>query len=226
MTKLILNPEYGLYERGGQAFCTSRQVAEEFGRQHAHILRLIDELTASTSGVSDEFRRSNFGESSYKDASGKKNREYLMTKDGFVLAVMEIKGTKARKFKESYIRRFNEMEDFIKSVVTAKLEHPAFTDAIQTSRELQGKDVAFHHFSNEADMINRIVLGMSAKQFRELHGIEKGQSIRPYLNSKQIHAVEALQRADIGLLLASLDFERRKQALLQLFERMKLKRIA
>lgn len=26
--KLILNPEYGLYERGGQAFCDSLQIAE------------------------------------------------------------------------------------------------------------------------------------------------------------------------------------------------------
>lgn len=31
MSKLILNPEFKLYERNGQAFCSSRQVAEEFG---------------------------------------------------------------------------------------------------------------------------------------------------------------------------------------------------
>ncbi len=30
MSKLILNPEFNLYERNGQAFCSSRQVAEEF----------------------------------------------------------------------------------------------------------------------------------------------------------------------------------------------------
>jgi hypothetical protein len=30
VSKLILNPEYRLYERNGQAFCSSRQVAEEW----------------------------------------------------------------------------------------------------------------------------------------------------------------------------------------------------
>jgi Rha family phage regulatory protein len=226
MTKLILNPEYGLYERGGKAFCTSRQVAEEFGKRHADILRSIEQLTAPTSGVSEEFAERNFALSSYRSEQNKAMPQYLMTKDGFTILAMGFTGKKAMKFKESYIRRFNEMADFIKFVIAAKLEHPAFTEAIQASRELQGKDVAFHHFSNEADMINRIILGMSAKQFRELHGIAKGQSIRPYLNSKQIQSVEALQRADIGLLLASLAFEQRKQALIQFFERMKLKRIA
>lgn len=221
MTKLILNPEYRLYERGGQAFCGSRQVAEEFEKEHRNVLRDIEALDCSS-----DFRRLNFEQSSYKNAQNKRQPEYLMTKDGFTFLVMGYRGKKAARFKESYIRRFNEMEDFINSVITAKLEHPAFTNAIQTAREIQGKDVAFHHFSNEADMINRIVLGMSAKQFRELRGIAKGQSIRPYLDSQQIHAVETLQRADIGLLLAIPDFEQRKQALIQYYERYRLKRIA
>ena len=30
MNKLILNPEYGLYEKNGQPFCDSLQVAETF----------------------------------------------------------------------------------------------------------------------------------------------------------------------------------------------------
>lgn len=55
MSKLILNPEYGLYERNGQAFCSSRQVAEEFGKRHADVLRSIEQITAPTSGVSTNF---------------------------------------------------------------------------------------------------------------------------------------------------------------------------
>jgi phage regulator Rha-like protein len=34
VSKLILNPEYGLYERQGKPFCSSRQVAETFGKEH------------------------------------------------------------------------------------------------------------------------------------------------------------------------------------------------
>lgn len=222
MSKLILNPDCRLYERNGKAYCSSRQIAEEFERRHDHLLRLIDELTAPTSGVSAEFTALNFEVSSYKDASGKRNREILMTKDGFVLVAMEIKGTKARKFKEAYIQRFNQMESFIKSLAAAKLEHPAFTDAIMNAHE----EPKHYHFSNEADMINRIVLGMSAKQYREAHGIPKGASIRPYLSSEQIKAVETLQRVDIGLIVAVPDYEQRKQTLQAYYNKLQRRLIA
>jgi Rha family phage regulatory protein len=220
MTKIILNPEYKLYEREGTAFCSSRQVAKEFSRRHDHILRTIDELTAPTSGVSEEFSFLNFQESTYKDASGKKNREYLMTKDGFSMAVMEIKGIKSRKFKEAYIQRFNAMETFIKSLQSAKLEFPDFTDAIMDSRP----EPKHYHFSNEINMINKIVLGMNAKQFRELHGIEKGTSIRPYLTNEQIKSIENLQRFDIGL-ITMMEYEERKQTLMKYHEHISVKRI-
>ncbi|WP_342417152.1 Rha family transcriptional regulator [Paenibacillus sp. FSL R10-2782] len=222
MSKLVLNPDCGLYERKGRAYCSSRQMAEEFERRHDHVLRMIDDLTAPTSGVSAEFITLNFEASKYKDASGKQNREILMTKDGFVLVSMEIKGAKARKFKEAYIRRFNQMESFIKSLQAAKLEHPAFTDAIMNAHE----EPKHYHFSNEADMINRVVLGMSAKQFREANGITKGESIRRYLTTEQIQAVETLQRVDIGLIVAIPDFQQRKEILTGYYEKIKLKKIA
>lgn len=222
MSKLILNPEYRLYERDGKAFCSSRQVAKEFERQHGHILRLIDEITQSTSGVSEEFRRINFEQSFYRDASGKKNREILMTKDGFAMVAMEIKGKRARQFKEAYIRRFNEMEEFIRSLQAAKMEFPAFTDAIMAAHE----EPKHYHFSNEINMIYRIVLGMDAKTFREKRGLPKGEVIRPYLTAEQIRAIETLQRADIGLIVAIPDFQQRKETLTQYYERLKLKRIA
>jgi hypothetical protein len=70
-----------------------------------------------------------------------------------------------------------------------------------------------YHYSNECDMLNRIVTGMSAKQFRQAHGLDKGTSIRPYLSDNQIKLIETLQKVDIGLLLAVPDFSQRKRHL-------------
>ncbi|GLG01799.1 hypothetical protein Alches_18390 [Alicyclobacillus hesperidum subsp. aegles] len=222
MTKLILNPEYGLYERNGRAFCGSRELAKGLNRQHSHVLRTIDELTQSTSGLSEEFRRLNFEESKYKDSSGRGNREVLLTKDGFIMTVMEIKGAKARAFKEAYIARFNAMEAFIRSLQTTKMEFPAFTEAVMSAHE----EPKHYHFSNEINMIYRIVLGMDAKAFRQLHGLDKEAVIRPYLTVEQIQAIEALQRVDIGLLVAVPDYQQRKQLLQEHYARMQRKRIA
>lgn len=214
MTKLILNPEYRLYERNSQAYCSSRQVAEEFSKQHGHVLRDIEKLDCS-----EEFRRSNYGESSYKNEQGKWQPEVLMTKDGFTFIVMGYRGKKAAAFKEALIARFNKMEQFIKSLQATKIEFPAFTDAIMGAHE----EPKHYHFSNEINLIYRIVLGMDAKKFRDAKGLEKNTVIKPYLTTEQIQAIEALQRADIGMIFSIPDYEQRKKKLEQYFAAMQAK---
>ena len=214
MSKLMLNPEFNLYELNGQAFCSSRQLAEEFGRLHKHVLDTITNLTQPTSGLSKEFRKKNFSESFYRDDSGKRNREFLLTKDGFAIVVMEFKTSRARVFKEAYIKRFNDMENFIKNLFEAKTDFPEFTQAIMDAHD----EPKNYHYSGESDMINRIVIGMTAKQFKESCGL-KVSSIRPYLTPQQAELIKTLQRIDIGLILAVPDFQQRKQILTAQFNK-------
>lgn len=204
MSKLILNPEYHLYEKEGKPFCDSLMVAETFGKEHKNVTRDIENLDCSS-----HFNTLNFERINYRDSRNRKQEKYLMTKDGFTFLVMGYRGKKAAKFKEAYIQRFNDMEQFIKSLYTAKTEFPAFTAAVLEAHE----EPKHYHFSNEINMIYRIVLGMDAKAFRELHGIEKGAVIRPYLSEMQIGLIESLQRMDIGLLISVSDFQSRKQIL-------------
>nr|WP_299077981.1 Rha family transcriptional regulator [uncultured Fretibacterium sp.] len=159
-----------------------------------------------------------FEGSSYISEQKKKLPLVYMTKDGFTFLVMGYRGKRAAAFKETYIQRFNDMECFIRNTLAARVEFPAFTDAVMNAYE----EPKFYHFSNEADMINRIVLGMSAKKFRELHGLEKGVSIRPYLSNAEAEAVLALQRADIGLLEVIPEFERRRDVLAGMYTRRML----
>ena len=62
----------------------------------------------------------------------------MMTRDGFTILVMGYTGKKAMKFKELYIRRFNEMEQFIKTLVTARQEFPLLTENIKLLHENPG----------------------------------------------------------------------------------------
>ena len=75
-------------------------------------------------------------------------------------------------------------------------------------------------------MINRIVLGVSAKQFKVSHGLPDVPSIRPYLAADEIRAIETLQRADIGMLAVLPDFENRKTALTALYGKIEKRRLA
>lgn len=143
------------------------------------------------------------------NAQGHKQPCFNMTRDGFVFLVMGYRGKKAASFKEAYIKRFNEMEEFIKYLLEARTEFPLLTDNIMLLHE----HPKHYHFSNEADMLNRIALGKTAKQIREEHGLKQGTSIRPYLTTKQIEAIDLLQRVDIGLLVSIPDFQERKRYL-------------
>lgn len=210
MKLLKINEEFGLMEIEGQPMCSSRQVAETFGRRHDDVLRSIRKLDCS-----DSFRLRNFTESSYINSQKKKQPEFLMTKDGFTFLAMGFTGKKVAEFKEAYIERFNRMESFIKDLIGARLEHPEFTDAIQAIN----KAPKSYHYSNESDMINRIVLGMTAKQVREIHGIPKGQSIRPCLTDDQIKWIRILQTMDITAMRFGMDYETRKAHLISYFQK-------
>lgn len=210
MKELIPKDQFGVFvDNKDVARVDSLFVAKFFEKRHDHVIRDITKITAPNSGLSDDFRQLNFEQSSYKDASGKKNTCYLMTIDGFTILTMGYTGAKAMHFKELYIKRFNEMEGFIRTLVTTRKEFPLLTENIKLLHE----NPKPYHFSNECDMINKLVTGMTAKKFRETHGVSKGESIRPYLTDEQLELMEKLQKCDVGLLVAFPDYEQRKRHL-------------
>lgn len=205
MKELIPMDEYGVFCDGNDtARANSLMVAKMFGKRHDHVLRDIKEMECS-----DEFRLSNFGESYYKNAQGKKQPCINMTRDGFTFLVMGYRGKKAAQFKEAYIARFNQMENFIRTLVETRTQFPLLTENIKLLHEKPKP----YHFSNECDMLNRLVLGKTAKQFRQERNLEKKESIRPYLTAEQIELLDILQKVDIGLLVSVPDFEQRKRHL-------------
>jgi Rha family phage regulatory protein len=210
----IIKDQFGVTEHKGIPVVGSRYVAKVFDKRHDNVLQSITDLKNQASG---EFGLVNFAESSYKDSTGRKLPEYLLTRDGFTLLAMGFTGKRAMQFKIAYINRFNEMAEFIKSLSAAKLEFPEFTQAILMAHD----EPKHYHFSNEINMINRIVLGMDAKGFKEVNGIDpKVSSIRPYLATHQIKAIEALQKFDIGLNATEPEYERRKQILTEYYGRL------
>jgi Rha family phage regulatory protein len=211
-----LHPEYGLYERKDKPFCDSLQVAESFKRQHKNVLRDIENVLKK---CDQDFGQLNFEPTLYRDQWNRKQPKYFLTKNGFMLLVMGYTSKRAMQFKIAYIRRYDLMEEFIQSLHAAKLEHPAFTEAVMLSHP----EPKHYHFSNETNMIYRIVLGVDAKAFRQQRGLENGAAIRPFLTNGEIKAIETLQRADIGLLAAGHDYAGRKVVLENYYAKIQLR---
>lgn len=89
----------------GEATVTSRQVAENFGKEHKSVLRAINGILTSEHNCADLFRDS-VGEDSY----GRSQDEFIMNRDGFTLLAMGFTGKSALTWKLKYIAAFNAME--------------------------------------------------------------------------------------------------------------------
>lgn len=205
MKEIIPMNDYGIFADGKDtARANSLIVAKMFGKDHKNVLRAIKNIDCS-----EEFSRLNFAPSKYKDDRGKMQPCVMMTRDGFTFLAMGFTGKKAAQFKEAYIKRFNEMEKLIFNIVTVRKDYPLLTEAVKMVHD----EPKPYHFSNEADLINKIITGYTAKRFRQLHNIPKGKSIRPYLTDRQLELMEMLQKVDTGLLVAVPDYEQRKRHL-------------
>lgn len=84
------------------AVVSSRVVANELNRTHKNVIRGLEKILTG-SNVSSLIVLSE-----YKDAKGETRKEYLLTKDGFILYMFNIQGH--NDFKMAYINKFNEME--------------------------------------------------------------------------------------------------------------------
>ena len=95
----------------GKPMTTSIQVAVFFKKEHYNVIRDIKNIIDAV----DVSNALNFEAVDYTDAKGEKRPMYLMDKDAFTLLVMGYTGEEAMRFKLSYIRRFNEMEEALRA---------------------------------------------------------------------------------------------------------------
>jgi Rha family phage regulatory protein len=202
-----------VFTKDDRPMTDSLRVAEYFNKEHFHVMRDVETLECST-----EFRQSNYGLSSYRNAQNKKQPCISMTFDGFIFLAMGYRGKRAASIKERYIREFNRMSDFLRQLSVAKSESKDLTEAIKMAHA----EIHAYHFSNEFDLINRIVLGESTKKFRTRHGIT-GDSIRPFLTPEQLEQVTKLQRFDAGLVVTTPRYDERKRILTDYHNRISKK---
>lgn len=85
------------------------------------------------------------------------------------------------------------------------------TNAIQLAHD----PVKPYHYSNECNMINRIALGMSAKEFKLKYGTD---SVRDHVTPAEIEAITLLQQTNTGLISIGMTYQERKKHLTTLHE--------
>lgn len=193
----------------------SRDVARVFGKRHDNVLQAIENMDCS-----QEFTHLNFQVSYYKDESGKRNKEYLLTRDGFVFLVMGFTGKKAAAFKEAYIRRFNEMEQQLKERTIGKLIRRTLTDAIRDSglnEQMRG-----FGYKTITDLAYKVAIGCTAAQYRKMRGMDGDANVRDCLDAYQLKRVAQAENLAQALADAGADYAHIKGVLEATFPRLAL----
>jgi len=107
--------------RNGIPTITSRDIAFELNKAHKTVLGKIREVLT----------RQEYMLSGYIDESGKSNKEYILSKDSFILLVMNFQGY--NEFKRNYINEFNRMESHIK--LNQQLDSYMIEDPIERAKK-------------------------------------------------------------------------------------------
>lgn len=205
----------------GEPLVNTDVIAAEFGREHFRVMGSIDSLIGSGHLGASDFRAS-----SYISKQKKEIPCYELTERGFLIAMPFIGGDKARDGQVRLVDSFITYREKAKQEAAiqaerdlARVEYRPMTNAIKHSKEAEGKEAEHYHFSNEANLINRIVLGATSAKFRKENEIGKTEAIRDYLTAEQIRAITELQRADTVFINMGWDFDKRKVELTSMFER-------
>ena len=172
---------------------TTIEIAEMLGMKHYKILEKLDGTKdGKTKGIIDILTHHDFVvsdyfiPSTYKDASGKENKCYLVTKLGCDFLANKFTGEKGILFTAKYVKRFDEMEQTIKNPYNLPTTYKeALVQLLETVEENEKllednkhKQEVINGFTDDVDIykkrviINRICKrrhGNYANRYKELY---------------------------------------------------------
>lgn len=108
----------------------------------------------------------------------------------------------------------NDKIEYKNSRESVKISYKQMTKAIDKVSD----STKPYRYSNEVNMIYRIVLGFDAKGFRKSHGLPENADILDNLTNEQLQAIDKLQIENTKLLYERMGFQDRKDRLKYIYD--------
>ena len=147
-----MNELINVLSQDGNLVVSSREVAENFDKNHQHVLRDVDNLKRDVQNWTDLFIPSIYTHEQNKQ----EYREYLLTRDGFTLLAMGFTGKKALGWKLKYIEAFNKMEQHIKDMERPELDSKFL---YQLAEQLEEKEKKITEQQREIEHKTEVIKG-------------------------------------------------------------------
>ena len=198
--------DVSLLTQSGDMYFNATEIAKSFGKQPKDFLRLVSTKEYIVEILADFGQENSPFQNLMRTVKGGKHqgtwlhRELAFEFAGWCSPVFR---RKLHKWVDSRLdqelkRQYHRLE--------LKTGYLPLTNAIRSAHS----DVKPHHFSNECNLINKLVTGMTAKQFKERFGVK---SVRDVLPPEKLRLMERVQRQDASLIELGFDYQERKQLL-------------
>jgi Rha family phage regulatory protein len=145
--------EIVLSMQSGEPVASSRQVAENFGKEHKDTLESIRQILAAENSAT----KSMFYETTFENR-GKQYPMYLMNRGGFTLLAMGFTGKAALEWKLKYIAAFNEMEKKLAEQPQLTRSQLLATALIAAHEELEEKDKRIAELTPDAEFARAVCI--------------------------------------------------------------------
>ncbi len=123
----VMDSSIEIKEENDELVVSSREIADNFGKDHGKVLRSIGEIIKRSGEPKVVYQM--FHRLTYENR-GKQYPMYLMNRDGFSLLVMGFTGKEALQWKLKYIAAFNAMEKSLRSMPSL----PNFANPVEAAR--------------------------------------------------------------------------------------------
>lgn len=158
-------------EYNGQQVTSSRNVAENLGKKHNNVVRDLDKILENSN-------LSSLIIPAFYEVEGQKRKykEYLLTKDGFILYMFNIQGHNDMKL--AYINEFNRMRNLLNSPQPTRLYYknvPVMTVEM-LAKELNISTITVNKLLVEIKD-NNILTGEELKNFKQENNLKSNCSL-------------------------------------------------
>lgn len=185
---------------------TSRMVAKYFDKEHAKVTGSIRELLNDIKDDAENGAIYFCDTVEYTDAQNRKQTEYRMNEQFFLLLVMGFTGKKALRIKTAFVREFYRMRsELLARTETRKIGKAArisITDAIRDHVSPEGNFKKFA-YGNYTKLVYKRVLGMDVKHAKEARGVPESGNLRDYLTIEELDRVQDLESKIAGFIEVS-----------------------
>ncbi|EBU9346654.1 antA/AntB antirepressor family protein [Salmonella enterica subsp. enterica serovar Angoda] len=185
--------------------------------------------------ISPKLGKSPTGAACSPIAVGRPGKDYLLSVSTAKEIAMLERNEQGRAVRRYFIQCEEELQRSVPEIAARYRQHlkarinaagrfTAMCEALELARMEQGKATQRHHYTNESNMLSRIVLGgLTAKQWAQANGVE-GEP-RDSMNAEQLEHFAYLENTNITLIDMGMEFDQRKAELTRLSQRWMAKHL-